>query len=485
MAHQVPFPRRTIPLLDNPRDSDYAIIMLRFLQQGTTLLSICLIGACASYHPLPLKNTDFVPDAEAIRILSDSISHPLLPPLIVDYRNGLSPEEAAVMAVIVNPHLKALRDERGRAAAQVLQAGLLPNPTFSYGFESPRGRNAGEKENAVSYGVNWNITSLLSRNGTIRSEKKHAASVDLDIAWSEWQTAEAAKLHLYRLVLSQSQRPLWEELLRNVREEYAAERRVVELGLADRSTLAAERNRLLRARDSLEQNRYHIERERLALNRALGVPPEMKLKPETGVVFAPPRGLPDESELTKNLETRRLDLLALRRGYESQEEKVRRAILRQFPRINIGFLTARDIDSVKTNGAEISITLPLFNQNQGEIARERATRKQLFDEYNARLFDARSEIGKILNEIAAVRAKIETVNTEIDNLLLQKRWAKKAADDGRTDIFDYYKTVSRLLKKQLEKRSLQGRLADLVIALEISSGRTLIGTIPADRSHER
>ena len=60
------------------------------------------------------------------------IKHPLLKPIDFDIRNGLSPDEAAVLAVIANPKLRASRDERQLAAAQLLQAGILPNPQFSY-----------------------------------------------------------------------------------------------------------------------------------------------------------------------------------------------------------------------------------------------------------------------------------------------------------------------------------------------------------------
>ena len=67
----------------------------------------------------------------------------------LDFDDGLSPDEAAVVAVLLNPALRAARAERGLAAAQLLRAGLLPNPELSGNLEFPI---ATEGE-VVGYGV--------------------------------------------------------------------------------------------------------------------------------------------------------------------------------------------------------------------------------------------------------------------------------------------------------------------------------------------
>ena len=45
--------------------------------------------------------------------------------IAIDLRQGIGPEEAAVMAVLMSPALKAIRDKRGTATAQLIQAGVL------------------------------------------------------------------------------------------------------------------------------------------------------------------------------------------------------------------------------------------------------------------------------------------------------------------------------------------------------------------------
>src|SRR5204863_4893967 len=81
---------------------------------------------------------------------------------------------------------------------------------------------------------------------------------------------------------------------------------------------------------------------RLALNRALGLSPNANVKLRSDIALPADVTVPDESELIRSLEDRRLDLLALKKGYESQDATFRAALLAQFPKINLGVNAARD-----------------------------------------------------------------------------------------------------------------------------------------------
>ena len=81
------------------------------------------------------------PNLAAVKIAAGRLDHPLLKPLLIDGRDGFTPDEVALMAVIASPKLRALRDQRGVAAAQVVQAGLLPNPQLGYSLDRVQGGN--------------------------------------------------------------------------------------------------------------------------------------------------------------------------------------------------------------------------------------------------------------------------------------------------------------------------------------------------------
>src|SRR5258707_4152022 len=57
--------------------------------------------------------------------------------LSVDLRRGIGPDDAAAIALYSNPALRAIRDRRGLAAAQLIQAGNLSKPILSYTPDFP------------------------------------------------------------------------------------------------------------------------------------------------------------------------------------------------------------------------------------------------------------------------------------------------------------------------------------------------------------
>ncbi len=118
---------------------------------------------------------------------------------------GLTPDEAAVVAVLVNPSLKAIREQRNLAAASLLQAGLLPNPVLSYSSDFVTGGATQGAFNAYGATVSWDFEQLISHDAREQAARLSAHSVDLSVAWEEWQIAEAAKQAVLDLVSLQGQ----------------------------------------------------------------------------------------------------------------------------------------------------------------------------------------------------------------------------------------------------------------------------------------
>jgi outer membrane protein, heavy metal efflux system len=112
------------------------------------------------------------PSMEAIRILAKEIQRPILKPIDFDSRNGLSPDEAAILAVIANPKLRASRDQRKLAAAQLLQAGILPNPQLSYSLDIPTAGATQGTFTAFNFNPSWEIASIISRGAKIAAASR-------------------------------------------------------------------------------------------------------------------------------------------------------------------------------------------------------------------------------------------------------------------------------------------------------------------------
>jgi outer membrane protein TolC len=439
---------------------------------------LTLLYGCATYHPEPIDGPvvgDALkpPEMEVIRIKAGAIRHPILRPVDFDLRNGLSPDEAAVMAVIANPALRAVRDLRGVAGAQLIQAGILPNPRVSYNLDIPTG---GDKEGAVNgygFGIGWDIRSLITRSARMDAARAHAASVDLDIAWQEWQVAESAKLHLFRLFYLDRQRLLTKKAEQRFREVLKAVKESVASGERTVTDLAVAEVALQQAHASVLTTEKAKERERLALNRTLGIPPDRIIPVQRDISLPSWRSLPSEAEIMKGLEGRRLDLLALKMGYGSREASVRAAILSQFPGISIGLNNARDTGRIITTGFEVSIDLPFFDRNQGRIAVERATRRRVFDEYITRLFEARSEVAVILSDMKSLKKELSATAESLPVLKNLTQTYRRALQQGSTDFMSYYRVQNELTAKQIKIVKLRQVLSDMGIALEVAAGEYL------------
>jgi Outer membrane protein len=289
--------------------------------------------------------------------------------------------------------------------------------------------------------------------------------------------AQAAKLHVYRLIFARQQVELAREVEKGLEEnasliqKAAARHNKTDIDLA---AAEASRQQARAARLALERD---VNTERLGLNVVLGLPPDQEVTLQDTInpaLMMENHHPTSAAELLNTLEDHRLDLLALKTGYQSQEATLRAAIRSQFPKINLGFTRSRDTSDITTNGFGVTIDLPFFDRNQGQIALEKATRRQLFDEYVARVAEARAEVTRIVSDSESVRRQMDAAEETVPALERLVKAYEKALSTGNVDILSYYETRSNLATKRLEIIKLRKDLTDLSVALEIASGRSSI-----------
>jgi outer membrane protein TolC len=440
------------------------------------LLLLHLVTSCATYHPLPLTDETVsarlaFPPMQAITIEAQRLEHPLLQPVEIDLRDGLSPDEAAVLAVLIHPRLRAVRDRRGIALAQLLQAGILPNPQFSYSFEVPTGGTTAGTVNAFGFGLGWDLQALITRQSRTEAGQARLQAVSLDIAWQEWQVAQAAKQHVLRLVSLAKQVTVARAIAQGLEANLTLVQQAVALGAKTTRELAAAETALQQARFTVLTLQQQQAQERLALNQAIGLPPDRDVPLQTDIVPPVWHTLPAAAQFLEHLEARRLDLVALKMGYASQEAQVRAAIKAQFPRIHIGLAEARDTENVITTGFSVSLDLPFFDRNQGRIALERATRQELFDDYIARLFEARAAVFRLRTEIDAVTAQVGALEAALPTLEHLVQTYATAVQEGNADLLSYYDVRNTLATQRIDILQRRQMLNDLGIALEIATGQ--------------
>jgi len=121
----------------------------------------------------------------------------------------------------------------------------------------------------------------------------------------------------------------------------------------------------------------------------------------------------------------------------------------------------------------VSLSLPIFNANRGNIAIEKATRKKLFDEYQDRLNSAYSEIDIALANLSLLQDQLQRTQLGVAEFSIVARNAEAAYRAGNLAATDYVRLKTALLDKQTESLNLQEALMEQQIALETLLGPDL------------
>ena len=442
------------------------------------LLTLLLPAGCQSYHGKPLNSRTLAqalatPSWRKLRIAVKKTSLIQLPKTMLSPSQALTPNRAAALALILNPALRAFRDLHGEASAQLLQAGMLTNPQLSANTGFVTGGFRTNTFNAYGVGVNWNIRQLIDRQARISAARYQLKQVDLAVAWREWQTAQAARLAVYAMAAAKAQ--LREALLSRgeLGKVYSVARRAGKLGLVTLLDMGLVLHASQQAKALVLVSEQSLAESQVDLARAMGLPAGTTFTLSPSVRLPATFRLPSVALLEKKVQRRRLDLLALRMGYQSQQERLRAAVLRQFPSVSIGFLQASDANNVHTTGFGVSINLPIFDRNQGRIAQTRATRRVLYDDYIARVFEARADIGAAAVNIRALRRRISQAQSSARqyNLLAQREL--QGLRTRNLDIGVYAAAVAQSEQARIQLVKLRYQLIRNLIALELASGDAL------------
>jgi len=389
--------------------------------------------------------------------------------VVLDDRDGLSPNEAGLMALELNPTLRAARAARGLGEAELLAAGILPNPVLGLSLATP---TTGSDADVLGYGlgVSWNIQPLFSRAERRRAAGERLGSIELDIAWREWQTWGAARLAVLRAIglerriqLARTIEARWRDTLERRRAALAkGATTALAVGESERSLAEATIARL-----ELESK---LASERTRLARAIGL--DALAEPRLDMDWRAPLDSASLEDRLAELPTRRLDLVALELAMRAHNSALAAATIDRFPALEIGLETGRGVDGVGSAGLSVRVGLPLFDRNQAAIAAERAGRVSLAAEYAARLASTRSDVVRLAKELELNDAKLEAARTASAAAAQLATQAKDAAARGALDP---------LLATDLEQRADRAALFDLAVegtrdelraALMLAAGRT-------------
>src|SRR5216117_1513439 len=194
--------------------------------------------------------------------------------LSLDLRRGIGPDEAATIALYSNPALRAIRDRRRLASAQLIQAGILPNPVVSYERDFVTGGNTAGTRDGYTFSAGWEFSALIPFLPKQTAARKDFQAVDLDVAWQEWQIAVSARMAVYRVVGLDAQAAQAREANEGLQQSTDAMRKAAEAHEKTVLDLAAVESASQDSRATMLAVEQEFEKQRLGLNKILGAEPE-------------------------------------------------------------------------------------------------------------------------------------------------------------------------------------------------------------------
>lgn len=427
------------------------------------------LSACASYGPAPLPDADSMLMADPLGMRLTPIAHARLAAAPVDLNGPLSDLDVGRIMLIASPDLAALRERVGVGQAQLLAAGILPDPQLSLSLDRPIGLGM---VNAFGAGMAIDLASLLTRVPRQDAARSSLQQIRQDLGWSEWLAINQARTLVRRLGFLERQQALVDAAVEVARKILTVYRNNLQSGDARLDDVSLYQVAFIDAQDRSLALARSREAARLQLNALVGLLPSTVLELEPASDLHPLDAL-EVIDLARRGLRSRLDLQALRAGYAAQEANVRASVAVSLPLPQLALNRNRDFSSIWSSGVAATLSLPLWNRNRGDIAIAEATRAQLAAEYRARIRQMHADIAGLSADLAALDRERNALAAELPELRRAAQTLSTASRQGSVPLVTYETIRAALLDKELTFLALQQARAEGEIALEAAVGEFL------------
>jgi cobalt-zinc-cadmium efflux system outer membrane protein len=313
---------------------------------------------------------------------------------------GMTRDHAVEIALVNNPALQITYEQLGVSQADMVQAGLLSNPTLSGGIGFPLKGSGNEYEGSLTESfLDIFIVPLRRKIAKQQfiAETLRVAHQALSVA-TDVRKAVAAFQAESRVV----------ELRSTIAEaaHVAADlaRRQHDAGNIDDFTFTQETTASEQASLDLEREKLQLVEKREALNGLLGLWGNETTWTLTEPLADLPAGDPAPDHLESRAIASRLDVSAARKQAQLFENALSLAKgSRYFGLVQVGVRADKDAEGSVNLGPTLSLELPLFDQRQGLIGRLEAQYRQAERRLAKVAIDARQEVRIAEARLAAGR----------------------------------------------------------------------------------
>ena len=391
----------------------------------------------------------------------------VLPPG-ASFEDGVTEDEAVAIALWNNAAFQELLVDLGLARGDLIQAGLLPNPEFVYIF--------GVTDKPFKYLLDFPLEAIWLRPIRVKSAANEAERTASRLTQAGLDLMRDVRQAYADVVLAKERvRVAGEAVKLRGRVSELAEKRL-KAGDISPQEAATARIDALQAEQDATRIGYDVPIAEERLRNLMGIGP---LRGPIPLDPSPPPACRefDADALTKEAMAGRPDALAATQAVAAAQARLRFAKLGW-----VRFLGIADATSGREShvlGPALRFTVPIFNCNQGVIARaeaelERAVRNQQTVEYQIILDVQRSSL-QYRQACAELDLLMSKVRPEVEAAI---RRAQASYEEGNVPIFIVLAITQQLLDNYLREAVLNGDLRRFLAELERSVGKRFASPMP-------
>ena len=303
-------------------------------------------------------------------------------------KEPLTADTAVELALLNNRGLQASFSQLGIAEADLVQAGRLRNPIFSFG-RLALGGGAVEIERSVMFDVLSLLTMPVAREGAQRNFEQAQFRAAFDAVGIASETRRA----YFGAVAAQELVKYFQQVKEAAEASNELSKRMVQAGNFNKLAQMREQAFYADATAGLARAQHQAVAERERLTRLLGLSAEQ-------LDFKLPERLPDlpkEPTEPKDAEQtaieKRLDVLMAKRSTEATAKSLGLTKATRFVNaLELGYQDKSETGEPRSNGYEVELALPLFDFGSVRSMRAEASYMQAVHRTAEVAINARSEV---------------------------------------------------------------------------------------------
>ena len=303
-------------------------------------------------------------------------------------RQPLTADAAVEVALLNNRGLQASFSQLGIAEADLVQAGRLRNPVFSFG-RMALGGGAVEIERSVMF----DVLSLLTMPVATKVQQRNFEQAQLRAAYEAVGIAAETRKAFYSAVASQELVRYFQQVKEAADASNELAKRMLQAGNFNKLAQMREQSFYADATASLARAQQQAVADRERLTRLLGLSADQ-------LGFKLPERLPDlpketiePKEAEQTAIDKRLDVLMAKRSTEATARSLGLTNATRFLNgLEVGYQNKSETGEERQNGYEIELPIPLFDFGSARSARAEATYMQAVHRTAEVAVNARSEV---------------------------------------------------------------------------------------------